>query len=64
MELSTQHGSEGSFAAGLYEAELMTKEKLMYLIIDIQSCAVIHKRQVQEAVYRSGNPLRKEITPS
>lgn len=50
MELSTQHGSEGSFAAGLNEAELMTKEKLMYRTTDILSCAVIRKRQVQEVV--------------
>ena len=55
MELSTRHGSEGSFATGLYEAGLMTMKKLVYRIISSLSRAVIHTRQVQEVVCRAGS---------
>lgn len=54
MMQSTQCGSEGSFVVGLYEAGLMTMEKLAQLIISILSCAVIRTRQVQEVVCRAG----------
>lgn len=55
MELSTQRGSEDSFATGLYEAGLMASEKLICHIISILSCVVRHTRQVQEVVCRAGS---------
>lgn len=55
MELSTHHGSEGSFATGLYEAGLMAVEKCLYCIISILSCLAVHTRQVQEVACRTGS---------
>lgn len=55
MELSTHHGSEGSFATGLYEAGLMAMEKCLYCIISILIYLAIHTRQVQEAACKTGS---------
>lgn len=64
MELSTQRGSEDSFATGLYEAGLMASEKLICHIISILSCVVRHTRQVQEVVCRAGSIQGKGMAPS